>query len=117
MKNDIMETIRSLIASRNHGITCIENLEARDPENRWAIVSAWVDYDNDNHWRVYAKVAFKPRNSIMDDYDWDWVMPYDKQTGEVWDTETEVNLVNLESAVDWLLEQWDEIAKERQVAA
>ena len=55
-----------------------------------------------------AKVAYQPYNSIMQcDYDIDWVMPYDKNTNEVWDTSTTVYLIdNHKATLNWLLEQF-----------
>ena len=79
-------------------------------KNRWAIAIAWMDWDNNDDWGLYAKVAYQPRNSIMQcDYDIDWEMPYDEETGEVFDTEIELSQSSLSSDVDYLLRDWEEI--------
>lgn len=60
-------------------------------EKDWAIVLGWSgDWDDENdscckgHYRIMAKVAYQPHNCIMQgDYDADWTMPHDEETGEV----------------------------------
>lgn len=87
--------------------------------NNWAIVLGWADgYEEDNTdelsdgtWHLAAKVAYQPHNSIMQcDYDVDWTMPYDEDTGDVWDTDTTVYLNdNHKVTVDWLINQFMEM--------
>lgn len=84
-------------------------------DNDWAIVIAWMDqYDEEScevegGWCLCAKVAYQPYNSMMQcDYDIDWPMPYDKKTGEVYDT----NLSSVhESDFKWLIEEWNQIRR------
>lgn len=72
---------------------------------RWAVCAAWVDYSNEKP-ELTAKIAYQPTNSLMQEYDIDWQMPYDKANGEVYDTE----LSNVdENDVDWFLSEWDYI--------
>ena len=77
---------------------------------RWAIVMAWMDYDNQDDWCIYAKVAYQPINSIMQcDYDIDWLMPIN-YNDEVWDTEVVMDEESeLDRNIDWLFEEWEEI--------
>lgn len=58
---------------------------------------------------VCAKLAVLPSNSGMSDYSWDFIMPYDKDTGDVWDTEVS----NFdESDLDWFNKEAVNMAQE-----
>lgn len=74
-----------------------------DNDNRWAIVLSW----SDSYEAICTKLAYQPNNSIMSDYDIDWLMPYDEESGEVYDTElslySNVNIAEIEWVIDWLL--------------
>ena len=84
------------------------HLDCDDDGNDWAIVMASMDYDGDGE-SLYAKLAYQPSNSIMQcDYDIDWLMPYDEETGEVWDTELYVDSYNAVSAMEWLLDAYED---------
>ena len=75
-------------------------------QNRWAIVVAWMDYDDNDKWRLYGKVAYQPVNSIMQcDYDIDWCYPTNDE-GECDDTEISISD---ESDIDWLIGEWDRV--------
>ena len=78
--------------------------------NDWAIVLGYQDYDGDGN-KLYAKLAFQPSNSIMQcDYDIDWLMPYDKDTGEVYDNEMSVySSEDAKEIVTWLLKCYEEL--------
>lgn len=88
-----------------------------DDKNDWAIVLGWADgFEEDptdpclsGTWRICAKLAYQPSNSIMQcDFDIDWLMPYDEETMEVDDNEISIYPdTNLKEVVDWLLECWD----------
>lgn len=89
------------------------NLEVDDNNNQWAIVLGWQDgYEEepeddctDGTWRLCAKLAYQPTNSIMQcDYDIDWLMPYDEETGEVDDNEMSIYPdSDAREIIDWLL--------------
>lgn len=83
--------------------TCVVNL---DTINRvqYAIVLAWMDYDNNGDWRLYAKLGYKSIFSLMDEYDIDWTMPYDKRTGEVLYDEIELTVSYID--FEYLYESW-----------
>ena len=92
-------------------------LDEDDNGNNWAIVLGWADgfeeNPNDNNldgtWRICAKLAFQPCNSLMQcDYDVDWDMPYDKETGEVDDSEVSIYpCTDLPDVIEWLLECYE----------
>lgn len=99
----------------------VETIEQeQDPSKTYWVELGWDDantyacamaYDNENDYDeegevypyVLAKIAFCPDNSAMNEYEMDWLMPYDEETGEVWDTETSITTYN--DAV-WLAEEW-----------
>lgn len=85
------------------------HLDTDDNGNDWAIVMAYMDYNGDGNEELYAKLAYQPSNSVMQcDYDIDWLMPYDEETGEVWYTELSVDSSNAESVINWLLDSYEE---------
>ena len=59
---------------------------AKDDDYTWAVVFGWVDDGVDNG--MLVKTAYCPNNSVMNDYEYDWNMPYNKKYGEVDDTES-----------------------------
>lgn len=84
------------------------HLHTDDNNNDWAIVMSYMDYDGNGNEELYAKLAYQPSNSIMQcDYDIDWLMPYDEETGEVFFTELSVDSSNAKSVVEWLLRCYD----------
>lgn len=109
-RNNLIALVTNVWNLKDHEGTWFFDLDW-DNGKRWAIAIAWMDWDNTNDWRLYAKVAYQPKNSLMQcDYDIDWIMPYDEETGEVDDTETEIT--DIEKDVDWLLKEWERIRKE-----
>ena len=85
---------------------CYHHWLGRDYKgNIWALVFGWDDEDF-----ILGKVAYQPVNSIMQcDYEWDWTMPYDVETGEVDDTEL---IITGKDDIDWLFDQWERIKQE-----
>lgn len=89
-------------------------LDRDEKDNDWAIVVGWQDgYEEDpeddctdGSWRLCAKVAYQPWNSVMQcDYDIDWTMPYDEETGEVDDVEMSIYQdSDLRGIAEWLLD-------------
>ena len=89
---------------------CHHVVATTDEGTDLAIVVGWEDgFDEapagtpgaDGTWRICAKVAYQHANNAMQcDYDVDWLMPYDPDTGEVSDTSMEVNGTAFE--VRWL---------------
>lgn len=116
------ELVKRFEDAVNHMVTLKEGcyfwwLDTDNEGNNWALVIGWQDgYEEDESddlsdgtWHLAAKIAYQPYNSIMQcDYDIDWIMPYDKKTNEVWDTDTTVYLKdNHKATVDWLLKQYE----------
>ena len=104
-----------VIKTRKEG-TCYWILPIDDNKNDWAIVLGYSDgFDEkeqdeftDDTWRLCAKFAFQPNNSIMQcDYNIDWLMPYDEATGDVDDREIAIYpSTDLVETVDWLWKQY-----------
>lgn len=89
-------------------------LNTDDKRNNWAIVLGWRDgHDENDHccqysvgeYHLCAKLAYQPSNSIMQcDYDIDWTMPYNEETGDVDDNEVYICCYDdAEDVVNWLL--------------
>ena len=111
MKQRIKEFLGNILKNEDHEATWVHRLTAHNGK-RWALVAAWMDYNNDNDWKLYAKLAYQPTNYIMQEYDIDWIMPYDAETGEVDDTELMIGTSVNKADVDWLLEQWERFQRE-----
>ena len=85
-----------------------------DDRFTWAIVLGWQGgYESDvddayknGTYRLCAKLAFQPKNSIMQcDYDVDWYMPYWKSTIHIYDTNWSLYAEDdLEDVIFWMLE-------------
>ena len=120
------ELVKRFEDAVNHMTTLKEGcyfwwLDTDNNRNDWAIVLGWADgfeeYDNeedvllDGTWHLCAKIAYQPHNSIMQcDYDIDWIMPYDEESGDVWDTDTTVYLNdNHKETINWLINQFMEM--------
>ena len=90
-----------------------------DVSNGWFIAAGWMDgFDPDelgSTERLCFKIAYMPEHSLLTDYDYDFVMPYDKDTGEVWDTEVSteqgVTEASLLTDLNWLMKEFDEMVK------
>ena len=107
---------------RTHGDgTYYWTLGEDDKGNTWAIVLGWSngfepdpnDDCMDGIWRICAKLAYQPNNSLMQcDYDVDWLMPYDEETMEVDDNEISIYPdTDLEDTIDWLLKCYESYKK------
>lgn len=71
---------------KEHSTTCWLEF-ARDDNYIWAYVFGYLEEPNDLD-MIGVKEAYCPINSAMNEYDFDWNMPFEKDTGEVDDTET-----------------------------
>jgi hypothetical protein len=87
-------------------------------EGDWAIVIGWsggfdTDYIDDNFisdgngYEVCSKLAYND-SYMQSDYEWDWVMPYNEETGDVDNTENSLprDLEGAMKDIDWLLKHW-----------
>lgn len=86
----------------DYGWTHYLPLYIDNQRNRWAIVLAYMAYDTEM--QIWGKVAYQPTNSLMQEYDIDWTMPFNEETDEVDDTEIRVDD---ETDLKWLLKQWE----------
>ena len=103
-----IETILNKIKNLEQTETYCYYLDDHDEKNNWALVFGYPDdYDD-----VCGKVAYQPRNSMMQEYGIDWLMPYDEDNGDVWDTEIHISDTK---DIEWLLEQWLMIREEYDV--
>lgn len=72
----------------------------------------WLDsnyalvFCNDND-IIYGKVAYN-NSALQCDFDFDWTMPYDEKTGEVYDTEVSITCAK---DVQWLLNEYEYMKK------
>ena len=102
-------------------LTYYWKLSVDDKQNQWAIVLGWVDgfepddKDDctDGSYRLCVKLAYQPTNSIMKDYDIDWVMPYNTKTKEVFDVEIPIYPgYSPTEIINYLLDCYEELFKE-----
>lgn len=114
VKDIINELIKDSSISSTRWITLKKDSRGRE----WALVLAWCDdFDDEGQsdfirgtYRICGKIAYN--NSYMKEYDMDWLMPYDEETGEVNDTETSIGGYDqIPSAVTYWESLWDEIQK------
>lgn len=113
MKERMKEFLQNVLANEDHEATWFLDLETRNGK-RWALVAAWMDWDDEDDWKMYAKLAYQPTNYLMQEYDIDWIMPYDEETGEVDDTELSFvkGSVVSEADVSWFESTWERFKKE-----
>lgn len=116
MRKDVRETIEKY-ASRKIDIGVTTYFRLHYDWNRdeiWALVigmgEGFEQVDKNNPYdfgdmRICGKIAYQPANSWMKEYDIDWLMPYDDETGFVDDTECSIEN---EGAIDLCIEFWEE---------
>lgn len=110
LKQITAKDFKDAVSSLTNGYTCWHKLLGRtDAGTELVFVIGWSDagYDEedakkngyaDGSYTICSKIACQSRyNGSQTDYDGDFEMPYDKETGDVWDTDTMVS--NNES--DW----------------
>lgn len=105
--------LENVLANEDHEATWVFDLLVHNGK-RWALVAAWMDYDQEDDWRMYARLAYQHTNCLMQEYDIDWVMPYDEESGEVDDTELSFvkGSVVSDADVSWFVSQWERFKKE-----
>ena len=110
LKQITAKDFKEAVDSLNNGYTCWHKMLGRTDEGtELCFVIGWSEagYDEDdakqngyydNGYTICSKIACQSRyNGSQSDFDGDFTMPYDKETGDVWDTSTMVS--NNES--DW----------------
>ena len=109
IKETVKTMIRELKDSNDHEITAWVDLDYNDDRTkRFAIVLAWMDCDKDD-WHICGKVAYLPYNSLMSEYDIDWMMPEVPNNDYVWDTEL---FDPVDSDIDWWIDEYENMVKE-----
>lgn len=67
-----------------------------DEGKTWGVVIGWSDgYDSgkEGFWRICSKIAYQDKHTGMScDYDMDFTMPYNVDTGDVYDTSVELGV-------------------------
>ena len=92
--------------NNNEGTTWAKTLYTFEDGTDLCFVAAMMDFDGTDEYEPYAKLACIPYNSGMNDYEWDYVMPYKEGSGDVWDTETSFGP---NEDPEWFNEQAEEI--------
>lgn len=99
---DIKEAVDWLWEHKQDGGCVHQVLGTTDDGTKLCFVVGWAngrDYGDDDKkygyfdegYCISAKIGYQHRNNAMQtDYDWDFNMPYDLETGDVWDTSSYV---------------------------
>ena len=85
-------------------------VSSADKKNDWALVFGYGEGFEEP--TLCGKVAYQSKNCLMQEYDIDWTMPYDEETGNVDDTEIAIGDA---TDIEWLFEQWERIKKEENI--
>jgi len=111
MRDKIISIAKSALKSNERNGTWYYKLQRKD-NKLWAICFAWMDYENNDEWNLYGKVAYQPTNFLLQcDYDVDWLYPITDE-GECDVAETPITETNIELCIDWLLENWERMQRE-----
>lgn len=131
IENSIRSAIADLVAERDVTVTHwtylgktfdYAGIEDEVAEKRWCAVLAWQDgFENDcseykyGTYRICCKIAYQNTNSMLQDYDIDWLMPVDEY-GDVDDTETHLEgEFGIDYLVEWIMENWYRIEKQYNI--
>lgn len=79
-----------------------------DDVTDYYLVMGYMDGFEDDELHLCAKIGMMPPNSLMSEYDIDFVMPYDPETGDVW--ATEISDVDPSDA-DWLYDEFMDMVR------
>lgn len=125
---DITEKICAAIPQKDLCRTYFWQI-GEDHRNEWFLAAGWMEgFDPDDtgcRERLCVKIAYVPNNSLLRDYDYDFLMPYDEKTGEIWDTEVSLESGATEGSIftdlTWLMKEFramvDESRKAEPMAA
>ena len=120
-KDGFRKAVKSLMEGEDG--TYFWRLESTD-KNDYAVVLGWTEETPDeveettpfyhDGYQLCAKIAYQPKSSIMQcDFDVDWIKPFDKEEGEVMETDYYINSEDdIEKAINELLEMWTENKQE-----
>ncbi len=87
---DIADSIQRAFNDQDPSITYMVWLgdDKNYPQYRWAVAIAWRDgFDSETGYELCAKVAYIHSNSVMTEYDMDFIMPKYKGGVDCYDTE------------------------------
>lgn len=99
---DIMQAVDWLWEHKDEGGCIHQVLGTTDDGTKLCFVVGWADgrdYGDDDKkygyfdegYCISAKIGYQHRdNAMQSDYEWDFNMPYDTETGDVWDTSSYV---------------------------
>ena len=111
MIDNVMEVAKEALTTKDYSGTWFSPL-FRDNDNLYAVCFAYMDYENNDNYCLFGKIAMQPRNSIMQcDYDMDWNCPIDDK-GDVIDTEISITECTFDNDIKWLLDTWNSFKKE-----
>lgn len=109
---DFSKLPRHVRTMKREKIGCFHFDIAYNDDKRWCIV---LGYDEEIESCV-IKLAYQSYNTLLQcDYDCDWTMPYNAETGEVYDNELVVNENNVILAAKELYELSNEYCLYRKV--
>ena len=116
---EVMDFFKKAVPVVASDVTYIDWLEVgEDDEHIYAIVIGWsegfdpADEGVIDGYGLCMKMGYKPKNGILYDFD-DWLMPYDEDTGEVWDTDCSISTTGASKFdVEWILKEWNNFYNE-----
>lgn len=91
-----------------------------DDEKMWCLVLGFADgfepnddeFTDSDGMHLALKFGAISNRNVMYEYDMDFEMPYDAETGEVWDSEVTIDSFNATSDVKYVLDSFEEFARE-----
>ena len=120
--NSVSELAKFLEDSVNILLTTAFSKRRYDLDDTWAVYVGWSDAgytddfesvihnEYDPSWVICTKIA-DMRTGAWGDYDW-YRMPYNKETGKVWDTNLAISPEeNYQQTAAWLLGEYDKIVE------
>lgn len=115
-KNEIINDIKEMKSNPDYETTYIYALH-NDGKSTWALVFGWRDgeeYGDDIN-RLNGYLGYVPNNSLMHEYGYDWIMPYNEEYEEVDDTE-----ITIETPIQdllWFEKEWKRMKKDYKLTA
>lgn len=115
-KDKIREEIKKILGDKSYEYTYSFPL-LNDGTNTWGLVFGWrdgKDFDR-KHDVLCGYLGYLPNESAMGEFGYDWMMPYDKESGEVDDTELTIEDIS-DLDLDWWEDNWNRMTKEYKLA-
>lgn len=111
-KDELRYAIQKMRDEKSYESTYSFNL-LDDGTNTWGLVFGWrdgKDFDEDEN-VLCGYLGYLPNNSMMGEFGYDWMMPYDEESGEVDDTELSIQCADI-SDLKWWEENWNRMVKD-----